>query len=106
MRLKLLNDTHMEELASVQKFTEIQGWLRLTFFTRLHNQLSSFNSTIVKMSEKCDSSVDSKNEWLLLSVTFRAKLELVFVLTFKNAFSLSFHFKSNRKNIGSSKKRS
>ena len=77
----------MEELASVQKFTEIQGWLLLTFFTRLHNQLSSFNSTIVQMSEKRDSSVDSKNEWLLLSVTFRAKLELVFVLTFKNAFS-------------------
>ena len=32
------------------------------------------------MSEKRDSSVDSKNEWLLLSVTFTAKLGLVFVL--------------------------
>ena len=31
--------------------------------------------------------VGSKNEWLLLSVTFTAKLELVFVLTFENAFS-------------------
>ena len=31
--------------------------------------------------------VDSKNEWLLLSVTFTAKLELVFVLTLENAFS-------------------
>ena len=41
------------------------------------------------MSEKRDSSntVDSKNEWLLLSVTFTAKLELVFVLTFENTFS-------------------
>ena len=29
--------------------------------------------------------IDSKNEWLLLSVTFMAKLELVFV--FENAFS-------------------
>ena len=38
-----------------------------------------------------------KNEWLLLSVTFSAKLELVFVLTFKNASSQSFHFKTNRK---------
>ena len=31
--------------------------------------------------------VDGKNEWLLLSVNFAAKLELVFVLTFENAFS-------------------
>ena len=31
--------------------------------------------------------VNSKNEWLLLSVTFTAKLGLVFVLTFENAFS-------------------
>ena len=31
--------------------------------------------------------IDSKNEWLLLSVIFSAKLELVFVLTFKNVFS-------------------
>ena len=43
--------------------------------------------------------VGSKNEWLLLSVTFTAKLELDFVLTFE-----SFHFKANRKSIGSSKK--
>ena len=49
--------------------------------------------------------IDSKNEWLLLSVTFTVKLELVFVLTFENAFSWSFHFKANRKSIGSSKKR-
>ena len=46
----------------------------------------------------------SKNEWLLLSESFTEKLELVFVLTFENAFSWSFHFKANRKIIGSSKK--
>ena len=39
--------------------------------------------------------IDSKNEWLLLSVTFMAKLELIFVLTIENAFSWSFHFKAN-----------
>ena len=50
--------------------------------------------------------IDSKNEWLLLSVTFTAKFELVFVLTFKNAFSYSFHFKANKKGIDSSKKSS
>ena len=49
--------------------------------------------------------VDSKNEWLLLSLTFTAKVKLVFVLTFENAFSESFHFKANRKSIGSFKKR-
>ena len=58
----------MEELDSLQKTIEIQGWLLLTFFICLHNQLSSFNSIIVQMSEKRDSS-NSKNEWLLLSVT-------------------------------------
>ena len=30
------NDTHMEELDSVQKFTEIQGWLLLRFFPYLY----------------------------------------------------------------------
>ena len=38
------------------KFIAIQGWLLLTFFICLLNQLSSFNSTIVQMSEKRDSS--------------------------------------------------
>ena len=77
----------MGELDSVQKVIELQGWLFLTFFICLRNQLSSFNSIIVQMSEKCVDQIDSKNEWLLLSVTFTAKLELIFVLTFENAFS-------------------
>ena len=42
-----LNDTHMEELDSVQKFIEVQGWLLLTFFICLQNQLRSFNSILV-----------------------------------------------------------
>ena len=71
-----LSNNPMEELASVQKFIEIQGWLLLMFFICLHNQLSSFNSIIIQMYEL-----------LLLSVTFTAKLELVFVITFENAFS-------------------
>ena len=77
----------MEEHDLVQKFIEIQVWQLLTFFKCLHNQLSSFNSIIIQMSEKRVHQIDSKNEWLLLSVTFTAKLELVFVLTFENAFS-------------------
>ena len=76
----------MEELDSVQKFIEIQVWLLLTFFICLHNQLSSFNSIIVETSEKRDSS-SRQNEWLLLSVTFTAKLELFFALSSENASS-------------------
>ena len=48
--------------------------------------------------------IDSKNEWLLLSVTFTAKFELVFVLTFKNAFSKCFHLTTNRRSIDSYEK--
>ena len=61
----------MEDLVAAQKFIEIQGWLLLTLFICLHNQLSSVDSIIVQMSEKRNSLVDSKNEWLLLSVTLR-----------------------------------
>ena len=73
-----IKDTLMEEHDLVQKFIEIQVWQLLTFFKCLHNQLSSFNSIIVQMSEKRVHQIDSKNEWLLLSVTFTAKLELAF----------------------------
>ena len=69
------------------KLIEIKGCLLLTFFICFHNQLSSFNSIIVQMPEKRVHQIDSKNEWLLLSVTFTAKLELVFVLTFEKAVS-------------------
>ena len=44
----------MEELDSVQKFIKIQGWLPLAFLICLQNQLSSFNSIMVQMSEKHD----------------------------------------------------
>ena len=42
--------------ALLKKFIEIQGWLLLTFFICLHNQLSSFNSIVIQMYEKHDSS--------------------------------------------------
>ena len=58
------------------------------FFICLHNQLSSFNSIIVQMSEKQIHQAGSKNEWLLLSETFTAKLELGFVLTLKKTLFL------------------
>ena len=93
-------------LNSVQIFSEMQGWLLLTFLICLHNQLSSFNSIIVQMSEKrFHQNILDQIEWLLLSVAFTAKLELVFVLTFENFFSESFHFKANKKSKSFSKKR-
>ena len=46
----------MEELGSVQISIETNGWLLLTIFICLRNQLSSFNSIIVQVSEKRDSS--------------------------------------------------
>ena len=49
------------------------------------------------MSEKHDSQVSSVNEWLLLSVTFTTKLELVYVLIFKNAFLRVFILKPTEK---------
>ena len=57
------------------------------------------------MFEKGDSSNRQKNEWLLLSASFTAKVELVFVLTLEDASSWKFDFKANRKNISSSTKR-
>ena len=65
------------------------AWLLLTFFIGLHKNVIH--------------QIDNKNEWLLLSASFTAKFGLVFALTLKNAFSQRFHFKANRKNIGSSK---
>ena len=59
----------------------------------------------IKFYTKVIRQIDSKNEWTLLSARFTAKFELVFVLTLEKAFSWRFHFKANRKSIGSSKKR-
>ena len=47
--------------------------------------------------------IDIKNNWLLFSAGFKTKFGLVFVLTLKNAFLNRFHFRANRKSIGSSK---
>ena len=41
----------------------------------------------VKCLKKVIHQKNGKSEWLLLSIIFTAKLELVFVLTFENAFS-------------------
>ena len=75
------NDTQTEKLCFIQFSTRMASWLLLTRFVKY----------IVK------------NEWLLLPASFTGKFGLVFVLTLENVFSLRFHLKANRKNIGSSK---
>ena len=86
-----INNTHREKLCFAQFITKRAARLLLTFFICLHYQLSSIHSINTYWEYRCLKNVihqiDSKNEWLLLSVTFTAKFELVFVLTLENAFS-------------------
>ena len=56
--------------------------------------------------EKCYSlNIEKLMVAFFSTLKFTAKFELVFVLTQENAFSYRFHFKVNRKSIGSSKRR-
>ena len=45
----LLTILTWKALSLLKKIIEIQGWLLLTFFICLHNQLSSFDSIIVQI---------------------------------------------------------
>ena len=73
--------------------TEIASWLLLMFLTWLLNQLSSIHSIISTIPLSIISlknvihEIDSKNGWLLLSVSFTTKFGLILVLTLENAFS-------------------
>ena len=70
----------------------MQGWLFLTLSMCLHNQLSSFNSIIVQMSEKRDSSVVDTTSYIVkvnggfFQQLLRQNLKLVFVLIFESTF--------------------
>ena len=91
---KVVNDTHRERLCFTKiLLNSVQGmaaWLLLIIFICLNNQLSSIHSIIIYQEYRCLKNlihqVDSKNDWLLLSAGFTAKVELVFVLTLENAF--------------------
>ena len=105
-----INDTHREKLRFTQFSTKMAAWLLLTFFICFQNQFCLLYILLSPIKDyKCLKNViyqiDSKNEWLLLSASFTAQFGLVFVLTLKNAFFKKFHFKANRKSIGSFKKR-
>ena len=91
IRLKTLNDSHREKLCFAQFNTIMAAWLLLTFFICSHSQLSSTNSTITFEEYRCWKNVihqiDSKNVWLLVSVSFTAKFGLSIVLILGNCFS-------------------
>ena len=79
-------------LNSVQKFIEIQGWLSLTFFICLNSQLSSFNSIIVQISEKRNSS-NRQQKWVVASFSnFHGKIWFGFCLNIRKQFFLGFLF--------------
>ena len=98
----IFNDTLGKTCAllnSVQKFTKIQGWLLLTFFiclhivTRncdygLHNQLSSFYSIIVQMSEKHDSSNTQSKLMVASFSNFYGKIWVGFCFNIRKCFFL------------------
>ena len=67
------------------KFIEIQGCC----FWRFSHVYTVSYVLLILLSYRCLKNVihqiDSKDEWLLLSVSFTAKFEFFFVLTFENA---------------------
>ena len=125
----MLNDTHREKLCFIKFNSRMAGWLLLTFlicsiivyyrfyymfyYVLLYVFLYVLYVLLcillyvirVQMFEKVIHQIDSKNEWLHLPESFTAKFVLVFVLTLENDFSQRFHFKADRKSIGSSKNR-
>ena len=85
------NDTHMENLRSAEFSTKIYWNTKLTA-SDVFSYVYTINWVLlIPLSYSCLKNVirqiDSKNEWLHLSVTFTAKVQLGFILTFENAFS-------------------
>ena len=80
----LFNDTPWKNLIEYKNSLKHQ----LGCFWRFPYVYTINKVLLILLSYRCLKNVihqvNSKNEWLLLSVTFTAKLDLVFVLTFEN----------------------
>ena len=68
------------------------GWLLLIFFFNMFTQsikFYTFHYYVLRLQclKNGIHQIDSKNEWLVLSARFTAKVGLAFVLTLENAFS-------------------
>ena len=92
-----INDTHREKLVLYR--IQYKNYLKCKVgcFRRFSYVYTINQDLLIPLSYRCLKNVihqiDSKNEWLLLSVTFTVKFELVFVLTLVNAFSRVFILK-------------
>ena len=64
------------------QFSTRNGWLAASDLFRMLTK-----SVKLYISNNAINQMNSKNDWLLLSASFTAKLGLVFVLTLENAFS-------------------
>ena len=84
------------KLCFTQFSTRMAAWLLLTFFIRLHNQLSSIRFITRIKEYRCVKNVihqiDSKNKWLLLSASFTAKSGLFFCLNTGKHFFVEVSF--------------
>ena len=103
---RAINDTYRERLM----FHSIQyrnGWLAASDLFDMFTQSIKFYTFHFQYRclKNAIHQIDSKNGWLLLSTGFTAKFGLVFVFTLEKDFSQKFHFQTNRKSLGSSKKR-
>ena len=80
---------------SIYSTFKMQGWLLLTLFICLHNQLGSFNSIIVP--KNMIHQIGNKNEWLLFFVTFRQNLSWFLSSHSKTLFLRVFILKSTER---------
>ena len=105
--LKALTIHIRKKLCFTEFSTKIHRNTRLAVSDVFH-VYTIHSNLLILLSYRCLKNVihhiESINEWLLLSVTFTAKFELIFILAFENDLSESFHFKANRKSIDSSTK--
>ena len=90
----IINNTHMEELVLywIQYKTSLK--YKVGCFWPFSNVYTINEVLLIPLWHRCLKNVihqiDNKNEWLLLSVTFTADLELVFVLTILTRKNLCF----------------
>ena len=63
------------------------GWLAVSYLFHMFTQSINFYTFQYRCLKNVIHQIDGRNGWLLLSASFTAKFELVFVLTLENAFS-------------------
>ena len=80
-----VNDTHKEKLFYWIQYAASDLFGMFTQSVKFY--IFHYDVKACRCLKKVIHQIDSKNNWLFLLVTFTAKPELVFVLTFENVFS-------------------